>query len=167
MSKKYLLFNVILASILFSCGSLKTAHKDTGSLLLNQTNNNNLIEDDGIELITSVEKQPEFPGGIEALIKYLNDNVRYPDEALKDAIEGKVIVRFDVNKDGSISDITIVRSLQPLLDAEAVRVINAMPKWNPGTQRGKPIKVGFTLPVNFSLNYLDRKYNCSPLNHKI
>ena len=131
MSKKYLLFNVIIVSILFSCGSLKTGHKDAGSLLLNQTNNNNLIED---------------------------DNVRYPDEALKDAIEGKVIVRFDVNKNGSISNITIVRSLQTLLDAEAVRVINTMPKWNPGTQRGKPIKVGFTLPVNFSLNYLDRKY---------
>lgn len=158
MSKKHLLFNVIIVSIMVSCGSLKTGHKDAGSLLLNQTNNNNLIEDDGIELITAVEKQPEFPGGFEALIKYLDDNVRYPDEALKDAIEGKVIVRFDVNKDGSISDIAIVRSLQPLLDAEAVRVINAMPKWNPGTQRGKPIKVGFTLPVNFSLNYLDRKH---------
>lgn len=158
MSKKYLLFNVMIVSILFSCGSLNTGHKDAGSLLLNQTNNNNLIEDDGIELITAVEKSPEFPGGFEALIKYLDDNVRYPDEALEDAIEGKVIVRFDVNKDGSISNITIVRSLQTLLDAEAVRVINTMPKWKPGTQRGKPIKVGFTLPVNFSLNYLDRKY---------
>lgn len=157
MSKKHLLFNLIIVSILLSCGTPKTAHKDADSLLSNQSNNNNLIKDDGIEITTAVEKQPEFPGGLEALIKYLDDNVRYPDEALKDAIEGKVIVRFDVNKDGSISDIAIVRSLQPLLDAEAIRVINAMPQWNPGTQRGKPIKVGFTLPVNFSLNYLDRK----------
>ena len=158
MSKRHPLFLVIIMLIMFGCSSLKKGYNETDSLVYEQSNNNKSVEDDGIELITAVEKQPEFPGGLEALIKYLSDNVRYPDEALKDAIEGKVIVRFDVNKDGSISDVTIVRSLQPLLDAEAMRVINAMPKWNPGTQRGKPIKVGFTLPVNFSLNYLDRKY---------
>ena len=159
MIKWYQLFIVTIAVFMFSCGSSKKAHKDVGSLLSNQSDNdNNLIEDDGIELITAVEEQPEFPGGFKALIKYLSDNVRYPDEALNDAIEGKVIVRFDVNKDGSISNIIIVRSLQPLLDVEAVRVISKMPNWKPATQRGMPIKVGFTLPVNFSLNYLDRKY---------
>ncbi len=147
--------------MMLSCGSSKKVHKSAGPLLSDQTdnnNNNNLMEDDGIELITVVEEQPEFPGGFETLIKYLADNVRYPDEALKDAIEGKVIVRFDINKDGSISNIIIVRSLQPLLDAEAVRVISSMPHWKPATQRGKPIRVVFTLPVNFSLSYLDRKY---------
>lgn len=159
MNKWCPLFIVTIALMMLSCGSSKKVHKSAGPLLSSQTdNNNNLMEDDGIELITAVEEQPEFPGGFEALIKYLADNVRYPDEALKDAIEGKVIVRFDINKDGSISNIIVVRSLQPLLDAEAVRVISAMPKWNAATQRGKPIRVGFTLPVNFSLNYLDRKY---------
>jgi len=112
--------------------------------------------EDGIDFITSIDKKAEFPGGFEALINYLNDNVLYPNGALKDAIEGKVIASFDVNKDGSISDIAIVRSLHPLLDEEAIRVLIDMPNWNPAIKDGKPIKMKVIWPVNFSLNYLDR-----------
>ena len=155
MRKRQPFFILILGLIILSCNAQKIRHKD--SSVLNETNENVHIDDDGIELTTYVEIMPEFPGGTVALMKYLSDYVRYPNEALKDAIEGRVIANFIVNGDGSISDITIVRSLHPLLDAEEVRVINAMPKWSPATQRGKPVGIRFTLPVSFSLNKLERK----------
>lgn len=128
--------------------------KDKESKQVESTNST--IDKD--EVFVLVVKQPEFPGGIEAFMNYLSEKVRYPDEALKDAIEGEVIVSFDVNKDGSISDIAIARSLHPLLDNEAMRVLIAMPNWSPATKSGKPVKMKVTWPISFSLNYLDRKY---------
>lgn len=99
-----------------------------------------------------VETMPEFPGGQQALFKYLGDNVKYPVIAQENGIQGRVICQFVVNKDGSIVDIEVVRSGgDPSLDKEAVRVIKSMPKWKPGKQRGKPVRVKFTLPVNFKL----------------
>ena len=95
---------------------------------------------------------PEFPGGQQALFKYLGDNVKYPVIAQENGIQGRVICQFVVNKDGSIVDIEVVRSGgDPSLDKEAIRVIKSMPKWKPGKQRGKPVRVKFTLPVNFKL----------------
>ena len=99
-----------------------------------------------------VETMPEFPGGQQALFKYLSENVKYPVIAQENGIQGRVICQFVVNKDGSIVDIEVVRSGgDPSLDKEAVRVIKSMPKWKPGKQRGKPVRVKFTLPVNFKL----------------
>ena len=99
-----------------------------------------------------VESMPEFPGGQQALFKYLGDNVKYPVIAQENGIQGRVIGQFVVNKDGSIVDIEVVRSGgDPSLDKEAIRVIKSMPKWKPGKQRGKPVRVKFTLPVNFKL----------------
>ncbi len=98
-----------------------------------------------------VEVQPEFPGGMEALMKYLGDNIKYPAEAHKNGIEGRVIANFIVNKDGSISDVNVVQGVDPLLDAEAVRVLSLMPLWKPGKQRGETVKVRFTIPVVFRL----------------
>jgi protein TonB len=99
-----------------------------------------------------VESMPEFPGGQQALFKYLGDNVKYPVIAQENGIQGRVICQFVVNKDGSIVDFEVVRSGgDPSLDKEAVRVIKSMPKWKPGKQRGKPVRVKFTLPVNFKL----------------
>ena len=99
-----------------------------------------------------VESMPEFPGGQQALFKYLGDNVKYPVIAQENGIQGRVICQFVVNKDGSIVDIEVVRSGgDPSLDKEAVRVVKSMPKWKPGKQRGKPVRVKFTLPVNFKL----------------
>ena len=99
-----------------------------------------------------VESMPEFPGGQQALFKYLGDNVKYPVIAQENGIQGRVICQFVVNKDGSIVDIEVVRSGgDPSLDKEAIRVIKSMPKWKPGKQRGKPVRVKFTLPVNFKL----------------
>ena len=99
-----------------------------------------------------VESMPEFPGGQQALFKYLGDNVKYPVIAQENGIQGRVICQFVVNKDGSIVDIEVVRSGgDPSLDKEAIRVIKSMPKWKPGKQRGKPVRVKFTVPVNFKL----------------
>ncbi len=93
-----------------------------------------------------VENMPEFNGGMGALMQYLSDNIRYPEE--KD-IQGRVIVRFVVGKDGSISNAQVVKSLHPSFDAEALRIINNMPKWIPGTQNGKPVNVKYVVPINF------------------
>ncbi len=98
-----------------------------------------------------VEKQPEFPGGTQAMMKYLAENIKYPMIAQENGIQGRVICQFVVNKDGSIVDINVVRSVDPSLDKEAIRVIKSMPKWKPGMQRGKAVRVKFTLPVVFRL----------------
>lgn len=93
-----------------------------------------------------VENMPEFNGGMGALMQYLSDNIRYPEE--KD-IQGRVIVSFVVDKDGSISNAQVVKSVHPSFDAEALRIINNMPKWIPGTQNGKPVNVKYVVPINF------------------
>ena len=98
-----------------------------------------------------VEQMPEFPGGNAALMQYLNKNIKYPVIAQEQGVQGRVIVQFVVNKDGSIVDAQVVRSVDPYLDKEAIRVINTMPKWTPGKQRGKPVRVKFTVPVAFRL----------------
>ena len=99
-----------------------------------------------------VEKMPEFPGGTAALMKYLKDNIQYPSVCRENNIQGRVLLSFVVNKDGSIVDIEVVRGINPYLDKEAARVISTMPRWQPGEQRGKTVRVKFSLPVNFRLN---------------
>lgn len=99
-----------------------------------------------------VETMPEFPGGQQALFKYLSENVKYPAIAQENGIQGRVICQFVVNKDGAIVDVEVVRSGgDPSLDKEALRVIKSMPKWKPGKQRGKAVRVKYTVPVNFRL----------------
>ena len=111
------------------------------------------VEEEEEEVIFKVvETMPEFPGGSKALFKYLSENVKYPVIAQENGIQGRVICQFTINKDGSIVDVEVVRSGgDPSLDKEAVRVIKSMPKWNPGKQRGKPVRVKYTVPVNFKL----------------
>ena len=99
-----------------------------------------------------VETMPSFPGGDAALMKYISDNVRYPAIAQENGIQGRAICQFTVEKDGSISDIQILRSAgDETLDKEAKRVIKSMPKWSPGKQRGKAVRVSYTIPINFRL----------------
>ena len=98
-----------------------------------------------------VEEMPDFPGGMKALMEYLSKNIKYPAEAHAKGIQGRVIVCFVVKKDGSIDNIKVVRSVDPYLDKEAIRVITAMPKWKPGKQRGETVNVKFTVPVAFRL----------------
>ena len=110
------------------------------------------VEDTEEDIFITCEFPPSFPGGVEALYKFISDNVKYPSAAKDNNVTGKVVVRFVVNQKGNIENAYVFRSIDPLLDREAIRVVESLPKWNPGTQRGKPVKVWFTLPINFQLN---------------
>lgn len=110
-----------------------------------QTKKNNMVFD-------VVEVMPQYPGGQIAMMKYIMENMKYPKQAMKEGIQGRVAVSFIVEKDGSISDVKPILSVHPLLNKEAVRVVKSMPKWTPGKQNGKPVRVRYNLPVMFKLN---------------
>lgn len=98
-----------------------------------------------------MEQLPEFPGGIVEFMKWLTRNLHYPPQAQQQKIQGKVVVSFIINKDGSISSPRIVRSVDPLLDREAMRVVKMMPWWKAGLEDGKPCRTMFAIPINFQL----------------
>lgn len=103
------------------------------------------------KIFVIVEEDPEFPGGTEALYKYLAENIKYPQEARDKGITGKVYVSFVIEKDGSVSRPRVLREIGGGCGDEAVRVVMGMPKWIPGKQRGKPVRVQFNLPISFNL----------------
>ncbi len=109
-------------------------------------------EQEEAQIFTVVESMPSFPGGEEARIKYLNDNIKYPQMARESGIQGRVFVTFVVERDGSVTDVKVLRGIGGGCDEEAVRVIQNMPKWIPGKQRGKPVRVQFNMPILFKLN---------------
>lgn len=94
----------------------------------------------------------QFPGGTEQLIKFLSENIKYPVECEKQGIQGRVVLLIVIDKDGSVTDIKVAKSVHPLLDAEAVRVASSMPHWQPATKDGQPVRIRYTLPITFSLN---------------
>ena len=98
-----------------------------------------------------VEEMPSFPGGMGECMKFLSKNINYPSISQENGVQGRVIVQFVVNTDGSIVDPVVVRGVDPYLDKEALRVIKMMPKWSPGKQRNKPVRVKYTVPVMFRL----------------
>lgn len=104
------------------------------------------------EIFVFVEENPEYPGGEAAMYKYFEENIKYPDLARNGNIEGKVFVRFVVEKDGSISNVRVMRDIGGGCGTEAMRVVKSMPKWKPGKQRGKAVRAEFNLPVNFKLH---------------
>lgn len=103
------------------------------------------------DIVFVVEDAPEFPGGYTAFLEFIRKNIRYPAISRENNIQGRVIVSFVVEKDGSISNVEVEKSVHPSLDKEAMRVISLMPKWKPGQQRGKPVRVKYSAPVNFRL----------------
>ena len=103
------------------------------------------------EIFTIVEEMPDFPGGVAKLQEYLIKNIKYPQMARESGIQGRVFVNFVVEPDGHVSNVNVMRSLGGGCDEEAIRVVKAMPKWKPGKQRGKPVRVSYILPVNFKL----------------
>lgn len=109
------------------------------------------VEEEEDRIHEVVESPAEFPGGSSALYKWLGKNLVYPEQAAEMGIQGKVIVRFVVEKDGSISQATVVKGIDPALDKEALRVIQAMPKWKPGMQQGRAVRMRCTQPVQFKL----------------
>ena len=109
-------------------------------------------EEDDEEFFMVVENMPEFPGGDLGLMKYIQKNVRYPAIAKEYNITGKVYISFIVDKQGSVTNVKVVRGVDKNLDEEAVRVVKSLPKYKPGKQRGKPVRVMFKSPINFTLN---------------
>ncbi|PXV69232.1 TonB family protein [Dysgonomonas alginatilytica] len=108
-------------------------------------------KDESFKVGEKVVDMPVFMGGYEGLLNFLRQNLLYPQDAVKQGIEGQVVVRFRVSRDGSVEDINVMKSLSPSCDAEAVRVVSIMPKWVPGIQKGKPVDVYYTLPFSFKL----------------
>ena len=103
------------------------------------------------EVFMVVEQMPEYPGGMKEMLKFLQENVKYPENAMKNNVQGRVIVQFVIEKDGTPTEFKVARSVDPDLDAEALRVLQTMPKWKPGMQRGEVVRVKFTVPVSFKL----------------
>ena len=112
---------------------------------------NAVVKEDENQIFVFVEEYPEFPNGEENLYKYLGSNIKYPHDALENGIQGTVVVKFVVEKDGSISNVKAVRKIGGGCDEEAVRVVKRMPRWKPGKQSGKPVRTEFTLPIQFKL----------------
>ena len=126
------------------------ASKKQEEVVITDVGNEEAVEEE--EIFVFVEEFPSFPGGEEALYKYLYDNLQYPDMARDNNITGKVVIRFVVEKDGSITKAAIAREIGGGCGKEALRVVNGMPKWKPGKQSGKAVRTEFTLPVDFQLN---------------
>ena len=135
---------------------LQPAQVEEGDTVNEEAHNSLVVPTDSLEanfIFGDVEEiQPSFQGGNNALMEYLRQNVVYPEQARKDSVEGRVVVSFVIEKDGSITKPAVVRSLHPLLDAEALRVVAAMPKWSPGMTMGKQVAVKYNLPVTFKLD---------------
>ena len=112
---------------------------------------NDTIHNREIMLRPIMEQMPEFPGGQAALLKFINENLRYPAAAIENGIQGRVVVQFVVKKDGSVGDVTVLRGVDSALDQEAIRVCKTLPKFTPGKQNGIPVNVWYTLPIFFRL----------------
>ena len=126
---------ILLAAVALFCGTSAMAQTDD--------------VDDAVFVV--VEKSPEFPGGNDSLYAFIGRNIKYPEMAKKNKIEGRVFVTFVVEKDGQVSSAKILRDIGGGCGEEALRVVNSMPKWKPGTQRGNPVRVQFNLPIMFQL----------------
>ncbi|WP_294630983.1 M56 family metallopeptidase [uncultured Bacteroides sp.] len=149
---KYLMF-LPLATLLLIISNIETVARTTKKFVKEAEVSEFQPKSESDSLVFQVvEVMPEFPGGVNALLEYLAKNTKYPAEAQAKSAQGRVIVKFVVKKDGSISDIKTVRSIEPSLDKEAERVIATMPKWKPGMQRGKAVNVQYSIPVAFRLS---------------
>lgn len=126
---------ILLAAVALFCGTSAMAQTDE--------------VDDAVFVV--VEKSPEFPGGDDSLYAFIGRNIKYPEAAKKNKIEGRVFVTFVIEKDGQVSSAKILRDIGGGCGEEALRIVNSMPKWKPGTQRGNPVRVQFNLPIMFQL----------------
>lgn len=126
------------------CGAQNSDEESPDSVVVQEQN-------DPEKVFQVVEKMPEYPGGLKNLLAWLQKNVRYPKQSMKNKVQGRVIVKFVIDKDGKAVEPEIEKSVDPYIDKEAIRLINKMPKWTPGEQKGKPVRVKFTLPIMFRL----------------
>ena len=130
---------LILMLLMAGC-CLMTAHAQ--KTVVSQTNQ---------KVFDAVEQMPEYPGGMQAMIEFLQTNMKYPEDAAKQKVEGRVMVQFIVETDGSITDVHVAKQVFPSLDAEAIRVVQAMPRWTPGMDKGRVVRVKYNLPVVFRM----------------
>ena len=132
--KKLILMSFMVVCCLMTANAQKT--------VVSQTNQ---------KVYDEVEQMPEYPGGMPAMIEFLQTNINYPEDAVKQKVEGRVMVQFVVETDGSISDVHVAKQVFPSLDAEAIRVVQAMPNWVPGSEKGKVVRVKYNLPIVFRM----------------
>ena len=132
--KKLILMSFMAVCCLMTANAQKT--------VVSQTNQ---------KVYDEVEQMPEYPGGMPAMIEFLQTNIKYPEDAVKQKVEGRVMVQFVVETDGSISDVHVAKQVFPSLDAEAIRVVQTMPKWLPGREKGKVVRVKYNLPIVFRM----------------
>ena len=132
--KKFILMSVMAALCLLTASAQKT--------VVSQSNQN---------VYDAVEQMPEYPGGMSAMMEFLQTEIKYPQDAIKQNVGGRVMVMFVVEPDGSLTNVRVARKVFPSLDAEAVRVVKSMPKWKPGKEKGREVRVNFTLPVVFNV----------------
>lgn len=132
--KKLILMSFMAVCCLMTANAQKT--------VVSQTNQ---------KVYDEVEQMPEYPGGMPAMIEFLQTNIKYPEDAVKQKVEGRVMVQFVVESDGSISDVHVAKQVFPSLDAEAIRVVQVMPKWVPGREKGKVVRVKYNLPIVFRM----------------
>ena len=150
MKKTLLLFVFIIATIAVHAQQTpppKPKDPDSETMI----NEPASASSDTAKIFTAVQKEPAFPGGLDAFYKYLQQTVRYPAKSFENRIQGKVLITFIVEKDGSLTDIKVAKGVSEDIDAEAVRVMTISPKWNPGTQNAKPVRVQYTMPLSFTL----------------
>ncbi len=110
------------------------------------------VIDDTDSVYTLVDVMPEFPGGVNALMSYLSENITYPEQAKKDGVHGKVFISFVIEKTGKVNNVKVLRGIGEACDAEAVRVVKSMPDWKPGLSEGKPVRVQYNIPIKFALH---------------
>lgn len=149
---KYALFAPLAVALLL-VSNIETVARTTVNLAEDMVSElTDAAPQDTARVFMVVEQMPEFPGGMAACMEFLKNNIKYPKEAREKKEQGRVILQFVVMEDGSLSDIKIVRGVSPSIDAEAIRIMNQMPKWKPGMQRGQAVRVKYTIPVMFSLD---------------
>jgi len=139
----------LLVSVVFDYGNIDTLECELHTYSYDRSNFSYYKQPK--EVFTVVESMPEFPGGMKNLMNFIGDNIRYPTEALNNNEQGRVYINFVVEKDGSISNAKVLRGVSPSIDAEALRLINSLPNWKPGMQRGEPVRVAYNIPVKFSI----------------
>ena len=148
----FILPMALLTAIIFSSAitSQVVAQNDNAAVQTAQVSNDHNPQ--GEEIYTVVDKMPAYPGGDEARIKFYRENIKYPEEARKNGISGTVFISYVVEKDGNITDVKLLRGVNDLLDAEALRIVKLMPNWIPGMQDGKAVRVQYNIPIYFKLD---------------
>ena len=122
-----------------------------GCCLMTANAQKTVVSQTNHKVFDTVDQMPEYPGGMQAMIEFLQTNMKYPEDAAKQKVEGRVMVQFVVETDGSVTDVHVAKQVFPSLDAEAIRVVQAMPKWTPGKEKGKVVRVKYNLPIVFRM----------------